>query len=58
MGGDGSVEEEGQPALLQLLLHLPSLNDDNTAFLLASGGRARINLLRRLVSGPCVPTFI
>lgn len=55
--GDGSVEKEGQLALLQLLSHLPSLTDDNTAFLLASGGRARMNLLRKPVSGSLCTTF-
>lgn len=54
---DVSVEEEGWPALLQLLSHLPSLIDDNPAFLLPSGGRARVNLLPKLVSGPLCTNF-
>lgn len=57
VGGDGSVEEEGQPALLQLLSHLPSISDDNTAFLLASGRRARVSLLPKPVSGPLCTNF-
>lgn len=57
VGRDVSVEEEGQPALLQLLSHLPSLSDDNPAFLMPSGGRARVNLLPKLVSGPLCTNF-
>lgn len=44
-------------ALLQLLSHLPSLTDDNTAFLLASGGRTRVNLLLQSVFGPLCTNF-
>lgn len=57
MGEDGSVEEEGQPALLQLLSHMASLGDDNTAAFLASEGRARVNLLCKPISGPLCTNF-
>lgn len=46
------VEKEEQPALLQLLSHLPSFSDGNVAFLLASEGRAEVELLPKPLSGP------
>lgn len=51
------VEKEEQSALLQLLSHLPSLSDDSAAFLLASGGRAEVELLPKPVSGPLCTSF-